>query len=480
MVIDSRYSDPTASLTPNLLVASNLQSTLPTMTLVRRSASTAALLLVFLLSGNDVVKLAEAARGLHTYNWRGFQFLNSYNKSCRRQSQPPGVYGCDFTCPENSCVREGRNCIESIADCECESGYKMHGRECVPLGYQTTPGDDSSAGAGGDSSDSSPADANDDSSDSSPADAKDDSSDSAPPYAKDDSSDSAPPYANDDSSDSAADAKDDSSDSSADDADDSNGDSSDSYTIILPPRPKCVTGSDMYSKGFYVKKYDCNFVCPKHSCVKEDAGSCISGIKDCRCKTDFKKKDGQCIPVGSGDSSDFSDDSDQDTPATCTWNGYSYVNGAWRDDSCRCDDGVWQCSNPPPSIPPATTEPPAQQGCVGNLPFGLDSCVCDGALAGEAAGLAACGRVFNECASTIQAFSVPQQDPLLTAVQRICDSFALDSCLSVSMSAFLNIPGCADILRDGTPRCSPAQARDLFERTVEFQCDPLCKDCVRL
>ena len=106
------------------------------------------------------------------------------------------------------------------------------------------------------------------------------------------------------------------------------------------------------------------------------------------------------------------------------------------------------------------------------------SSVCDGNKVGEAAGIAACGRVMRGCDNSIIAFSAPQ-NPLLEAVQRVCDTMAMDSCFSVSMDVIVTVTGCAEILRSGSPVCSPEQARIIFENTVEGACQPLCKECQR-
>eukprot|EP00951_Prasinocladus_malaysianus_P036547 scaffold385946_cov46-Prasinocladus_malaysianus.AAC.1 len=83
--------------------------------------------------------------------------------------------------------------------------------------------------------------------------------------------------------------------------------------------------------------------------------------------------------------------------------------------------------------------------------------VCDGANVGEAAGLAACGRVSTECLPPIAAFSFGE-DGTLQAVQQVCDAFALDACVSAAQSAPVTNEACGDLLRMGTPTCSPEQA----------------------
>jgi len=117
-----------------------------------------------------------------------------------------------------------------------------------------------------------------------------------------------------------------------------------------------------------------------------------------------------------------------------------------------------------------------EKGCVaGNsLPFGLENCICDGAEVGEPAGLAACGRVATLCASNVQPFG------MLEAVQQVCDTFAIDACLSSSQNALVQFPACADLLRNGTPRCTPQQATSIWFQSVSDVCEPLCKDCARI
>ena len=259
-------------------------------------------------------------------------------------------------------------------------------------------------------------------------------------------------------------------------------------------RPKCVTGDMMYSEGYYHKRKGCDFVCPENSCARGRSQDCIRDMDDCRCRIAWTREGDICVPKKCEfDGYEFQQRQWRDNncqcrngawvcnsgePEKCTFEGNQFEDGAWRDNYCICNNGQWDCDEkPPPSPPSPQTTPEPQPGCVGSLPFGLENCVCDGASAGEAAGIAACGRVFNECASSITPFS---SDNLLEAVQRICDSFALDGCLSASRTVIQNFPGCADILRNGTPLCSPQQAMELFERSIAGSCDPLCPNCERL
>ena len=137
-----------------------------------------------------------------------------------------------------------------------------------------------------------------------------------------------------------------------------------------------------------------------------------------------------------------------------------------------CDDGY--ASPPPPMV---TEAPPTfeeeEKGCIGSLPFGLENCVCDGATLGMLAGEAACGRVASECNGII-GFSAQ-----LEAVSRICDTFAMDSCLSASMQAPVQFPGCQAMLEEGTAKCTSDEAWRIFQEIVSGACDPLCPDCAR-
>jgi len=129
----------------------------------------------------------------------------------------------------------------------------------------------------------------------------------------------------------------------------------------------------------------------------------------------------------------------------------------------------------PSEYPPSKPSDENSAGCYGNLPFGLENCLCDGAKVGEAAGLAACGRVFTEC-QAVAPFTLNKQ---VEAVQRVCDTFALDGCTSAAQSALVVNSGCGDLIRYGTSICSPAQAMSIFMASVEQQCQPLCPNCPR-
>jgi len=245
----------------------------------------------------------------------------------------------------------------------------------------------------------------------------------------------------------------------------------------------------------------CKYECPANSCVKPGR-QCVNNIYDCECASGYVLSNGRCEEPRS----DY--ETDNNGPKSCLWQGKSYAHqvwrdnacqcfdgswkcqevgpkgclwqgrwfahDAWRDDSCmRCDDGSWKCSAP-------ANPPPQEKGCTDNfsLPFGLENCVCDGAEVGNAAGLAACSRVATECLDFVSFSTL--QDGALEAVQKVCDSLALDSCTSAAQVVPFDNPGCAELLQFGTNKCSPQQANDIFKRSVQFSCDPLCKDCARL
>mmetsp|Transcript_30507 Transcript_30507/g.86226 ORF Transcript_30507/g.86226 Transcript_30507/m.86226 type:complete len:366 (+) Transcript_30507:398-1495(+) len=129
---------------------------------------------------------------------------------------------------------------------------------------------------------------------------------------------------------------------------------------------------------------------------------------------------------------------------------------------------------PPPQDPPAQVPPPNDsRSCFGNLPFGLENCVCDGAEIGEMAGIAACGRVATQCEQF-----VPFSN--LESVQRICDQFAVDACISAAQNALLNNPGCGKFFNEGGTSCTGSEAKKTFQDAVNDFCMPLCPDCPRL
>jgi hypothetical protein len=123
-----------------------------------------------------------------------------------------------------------------------------------------------------------------------------------------------------------------------------------------------------------------------------------------------------------------------------------------------------------------TTPITQERGCIGNIPFGLESCVCDGAELGMLASVAACGRVASEC-NVLTGFGAEEQ---LEAISRICDTFALDACLSAASMPPPELSGCSEILMFGTSKCTPQQAQIIYLGVVSSACDPLCPDCARI
>ena len=54
--------------------------------------------------------------------------------ACRRKQFPPRTDGrCSFICPRNSCVKEGRACVDEIGDCACKQGFQLdaQSRLCI-------------------------------------------------------------------------------------------------------------------------------------------------------------------------------------------------------------------------------------------------------------------------------------------------------------------------------------------------------------
>lgn len=122
---------------------------------------------------------------------------------------------------------------------------------------------------------------------------------------------------------------------------------------------------------------------------------------------------------------------------------------------------------------PSTPQP--TRGCFGNLPFGLENCVCDGAEIGEAAGLAACSSVFSQCAGGLAAFSAPI-DQKLEAIEKACDSLTASSCVLTGKQLAMANPTCAALLQ-GAGSCSATEAEAILTASVERTCEPLCPDC---
>lgn len=55
---------------------------------------------------------------------RSFEELQRKRSCIRRQVDPKP--GCDFICPEYSCVRRNTECVSNIRDCLCEDGFIMN------------------------------------------------------------------------------------------------------------------------------------------------------------------------------------------------------------------------------------------------------------------------------------------------------------------------------------------------------------------
>jgi hypothetical protein len=116
------------------------------------------------------------------------------------------------------------------------------------------------------------------------------------------------------------------------------------------------------------------------------------------------------------------------------------------------------------------------KGCFGGLPFGLETCVCDGASIGEAAGLAACSAVFSECAPFVP-FSAGGAEE---AISRACDSLAMSSCSDTARQLAVQNEQCARLLFEGSRNCSVDKARKIFRGTIDNVCTPLCPGCATL
>lgn len=55
-----------------------------------------------------------------------------YPDGCRNAEFPPRDK-CTFVCPEKSCAKSTRSCIDEISDCECMEGYIMADGVCKPV-----------------------------------------------------------------------------------------------------------------------------------------------------------------------------------------------------------------------------------------------------------------------------------------------------------------------------------------------------------
>mmetsp|Transcript_32810 Transcript_32810/g.93108 ORF Transcript_32810/g.93108 Transcript_32810/m.93108 type:complete len:428 (-) Transcript_32810:474-1757(-) len=140
------------------------------------------------------------------------------------------------------------------------------------------------------------------------------------------------------------------------------------------------------------------------------------------------------------------------------------------------EDGAQQYETPEPR--PITPQEPVSEsrGCVGDLPFGLEECVCDGAEVGEAAGLAACSVLFSEC-QELTPFGADQVGKDIESITRACDEFAHSTCRDVSTQFALQTEPCARLLFNGNGKCTAAQARDIFTRHTVMVCEPVCPEC---
>lgn len=128
-----------------------------------------------------------------------------------------------------------------------------------------------------------------------------------------------------------------------------------------------------------------------------------------------------------------------------------------------------------PQFPPSTPAPVAPVGCDRNGnptrqdQFGFGYCVCGGRQVGEVAGIAACSALTVRC-SAFQAFTV--NDPLLDAIQTVCDRLSEENCRAGALSIVGTIPACQDILRAGSAQCGAREAQSFFETEVNRMCAP--------
>eukprot|EP00192_Tetraselmis_astigmatica_P018344 CAMPEP_0117671688 /NCGR_PEP_ID=MMETSP0804-20121206/13480_1 /TAXON_ID=1074897 /ORGANISM="Tetraselmis astigmatica, Strain CCMP880" /LENGTH=227 /DNA_ID=CAMNT_0005480191 /DNA_START=339 /DNA_END=1022 /DNA_ORIENTATION=+ len=106
-------------------------------------------------------------------------------------------------------------------------------------------------------------------------------------------------------------------------------------------------------------------------------------------------------------------------------------------------------------------------------------CNVDGATAGLPIGQSACSQVATECLPEVRAFSLIPDDDLDDISKRVCGASAVSACRSSAQDAVRINGSCAAILRDGTDRCSPAEARLKFMASVNEMCDSGCQGCVQ-
>lgn len=155
-----------------------------------------------------------------------------------------------------------------------------------------------------------------------------------------------------------------------------------------------------------------------------------------------------------------------------TWLGRNHPLNDWR---------------APPSADgsPAT---PEDLACLGDLPFGLENCVCEGILLGEAAGLAACGVLYTRCYDGEVRLDGREADDstglasiqaALDATEAACDSFTAVSCAQAGIQAVLANSICSQLMA-GNNKCSAPQAKRIVEKNLEFICEPICPECPRV
>ena len=155
---------------------------------------------------------------------------------------------------------------------------------------------------------------------------------------------------------------------------------------------------------------------------------------------------------------------------------FSWSDGsktAWRGPDAR-----------PPQRPVVEPGSPGSHGCVGDLPFGLDNCRCEGQKIGEVASLAACAVVHTTCDDgqvdrsqlLIPTIPVEQEPSVIQDAQRACDSLTASSCMASALDFSISSPSCRALLV-GTSKCTSDRAMEILKANLEFMCEPLCPDC---
>ena len=155
---------------------------------------------------------------------------------------------------------------------------------------------------------------------------------------------------------------------------------------------------------------------------------------------------------------------------------FSWSDGsktAWRGPDAR-----------PPQRPVVEPNSPGSHGCVGNLPFGLGNCRCEGQKIGEAASLAACAVLHTTCDDgqvdrsqvLIPTIPVEQTPSVIQDTQRACDSLTASSCMASGLESSISSPSCRALLV-GTSKCTSDRAMEIIKANLEFMCEPLCPDC---